>query len=208
MQTPKALLFDIGNVVIDVDFERVARAFAAASGSSWQTLLQKFQPDAAYQAHERGEIGWAEYCDHLRRLLDLELDDRTLAEGWNAVFVGPCEGIEEVLTQLPDSVRRFAFSNTNATHRDYFQVRYHDLLAHFEVVYCSHQLGLRKPDPLAFTQVMAAMRLPAEQILFFDDSPENVRAARGVGMSATQIRSPQDTRDALERTGLLRRTDD
>jgi putative hydrolase of the HAD superfamily len=51
-----ALLFDLGGVVIDIDLGRAFTRWAAAAGTTVETIRSRFTFDAAYERHERGEI--------------------------------------------------------------------------------------------------------------------------------------------------------
>ena len=203
MSAPQALLFDVGNVLIDIDFEKAAQSWAQADNRDWRSIMERFRPDRAYEAHERGEIDWATYCVHLRDGLGLKLDDQVLAAGWNTIFRGPCDGIESLLSQVPEGVERYGFSNTNAVHHNFWSTRYAQIFEPFTDVYCSHLIGHRKPDPKAFNTVLEHMGLAAEHVLFFDDAAENIQAASALGIQAVHVGSPQDTRDGLVRAGLL-----
>ena len=84
----KALLFDLGGVLIDIDFERTFRAWEALTPLSVEQIRERFYFDEAYQQHERGQIDLATYCAHLRQTLQLEGSDAQIAAGWNALFIG------------------------------------------------------------------------------------------------------------------------
>ncbi len=77
-----------------------------------------------------------------------------------------------------------------------------DVLGHFEDVFVSSTIGLRKPDPAAFDHVVRAIRLPAQRIVFFDDLIENVEAARSCGLRAVHVRSIDDVPGALAALGI------
>ena len=68
----KALLFDLGGVLIDIDFKRALRVWAPFSSISFEELAEVFQHDIAYQRHETGEMGTTEYFNSLRSSLRLE----------------------------------------------------------------------------------------------------------------------------------------
>jgi len=183
----EAVLFDLGGVLIDIDFGRVFAHWGRACGRSAADLAGRFVMDGGYVAHERGEIDFAGYCGHLRRGLAVDLDDAALLAGWNDIFIGVVPGIETVLA---DAARRwplYGFSNTNTVHHDLWSIRYASALAPLRHLYCSHALGARKPDPAAFRQVAGHIGLEPASILFFDDTAENVTGAMAVGMRARLI---------------------
>ena len=68
----QALLFDLGGVLIDIDFRRALRNWAAISSLSFEELQEAFHHDLPYQRHETGELGAKEYFDCLRVRLKLD----------------------------------------------------------------------------------------------------------------------------------------
>ena len=198
-----ALLFDLGGVVIQIDFDRAIRAWAEAGGVPASQVHARFSLDAGYEAHERGEIEPAAYCVHLRQTLGLALADEHLLSGWNQIFVGEVPEVGALLAKLAPSLPLYAFSNTNAAHRTFWQVRYASILEPFSQIFCSCDLGTRKPSPAAFLEVAGRIELAAERIVFFDDHPDNVRGAREAGLRAHEVHSAEDIRAALRREGVV-----
>ena len=197
-----ALLFDLGGVVIDVDFGRVFQAWAEAARVPAAEIAARFAFDECYEAHERGEMGPDEYCTHLRSALGVALADDELLAGWNRIFVAPVAGMQELLEQLAKSYPLYVFSNTNRAHVAYWQPRYGGLLTAFSGVYCSCDIGVRKPDPAAFLEVARRIGVEPQRIAFFDDSPVNVAGASKAGLHACEVHSAADVRDALRALGV------
>ena len=198
-----ALLFDLGGVVIQIDFARAIQAWAEAGGVPAAQVHARFSLDAGYEAHERGEIEPAAYCAHLRQTLGLELPDEHLLFGWNRIFVGEVPQVGALLAHLAKSYPLYAFSNTNVAHRRFWQVRYATLLAPFSQIFCSCDLGTRKPSPAAFLEVASRMQTAPARIVFFDDDPDNVRGAREAGLRAHEVHSADDIRAALSLEGVV-----
>ncbi len=192
-----ALLFDVGNVLVQVDFMRVFRHWADRSRSPVEALLDRFSPDVAYERHERGEIDAAAYFDSLRESLDLTLGDEEIATGWNMVFVDEVPGIRDVLASAARHAPLYAFSNTNDTHYLEWSTRFSDLLEPFEEIFASCRIARRKPEREAYELVARRIGVPIEEIVFFDDSHENVVGARDAGMRAVQVESAEDVRMTL-----------
>lgn len=198
----QALLFDLGGVLIDIDFRRVTARWAAHAGIDEAALPPdlrgRLTQDPLYAAYECGRIGTGAFFDHLRRLLGLPLTDAQLLDGWNAVLVGERAGIRDILADAASRHPLFLFSNTNAAHHAIWTDAYAEMLAPFTHQFVSHTLGLRKPDAPAFLAVARALGLPPESILFFDDTPENVHGAAAIGMPARLVRGSGDIAAALD----------
>jgi glucose-1-phosphatase len=197
-----ALLFDLGRVVLDLDFNRTLAFWAGHAGCEPASLRERFLRDELYQRHEKGEISDEAFFAGLRSSLGIELSDTQFVEGWNATFVGEMPDINQLLARAAKRLPLYAFSNTNAPHVAYFSGQYAEVLSHFREIFVSSSIGLRKPDAEAYDHVVRAIGVPAERIVFFDDLAENIRGARECGLKAVLVNSPDDVARALEALGI------
>jgi putative hydrolase of the HAD superfamily len=197
-----ALLFDLGRVVLDIDFSRTLHHWARHAGCEPVLLGQRFRREELYNRHEKGEISDEAFFAGLRSSLGVELSDAQFVDGWNAIFVGEMAGIRPLLARAAKRLPLYAFSNTNATHGAYFSAQYAEVLGHFRQIFLSSTIGLRKPDAEAYDHVVQAIGVPAERIVFFDDLDENVRGARERGLKAVRVTSSDDVAGALEALGI------
>lgn len=200
-----AWLFDLGNVVVGIDFERALAHWAAASGAKLAELRERFHFDESYERHERGQIEGSQYFASLRSMLDIDLTEAQMAAGWNAIYTGSIADVTELLPALATARPLYAFTNTNVTHHAAWSQLYAHELRSFRKVFLSSSLGLRKPEPEAFAAVADEIGVSLERILFFDDTEENVLGARAVGMQAVQVNSAADVVRAV--TPYLKATD-
>jgi putative hydrolase of the HAD superfamily len=197
-----ALLFDLGRVVIDIDFSKALGCWAAHAGCTPSEIAVRFVRDEAYRRHEVGAISDEEYFESLRTSLRIGISDAAFLEGWNAIFAGEMPGIAPLLSRAGAQLPLHAFSNTNAAHVAHFSTAYADILTHFKTVFLSSTIGLRKPDAAAFDHVVKVIGAPAERIVFFDDLAENIGGARASGLRAVHVKSSQDVADALAALGI------
>jgi putative hydrolase of the HAD superfamily len=193
----EALLFDLGNVIVDVDFARVTRRWAEYAGCEAALIAERYKPDEAYRKHERGLIGDAEYFQALRATLGIDITDAQFLDGWNALFDGMYPGAQEWIAPTCARMPSYVFSNTNPSHETFFRTTYAEALRPFRKVFTSNAIGLRKPDRVAFEHVAREIGVPPPRILFFDDALANVEGARASGLQAVHVRSNEDTLDAL-----------
>jgi len=201
----QALLFDLGGVLIEIDFERVFLNWARYSPLAADEIRARFSVDTAYQRHERGEMDGAAYFAHLRRRLLLDATDAEIVAGWNAVFVGRIHQTLGLIGRLRASLPCFCFTNTNPTHQAAWSRDYPELGALFEEVFVSSELGMRKPEREAFEAVVHRMGFPPSGILFFDDLAQNVEGARTLGMQAVLVTGPADIQRAVMEIGARSR---
>jgi glucose-1-phosphatase len=198
----RALMFDLGGVLIEVDFGRVMRAWAAAAGCDPVVLGQRFTFDEAYRQHERGELDACRYFASLRSSLGLHISDQEFAAGWNDIYPGIVDGMPALLAAAGQHHPLYAFTNSNPTHQREWSKRFARELSAFRSVFVSSELGLRKPDPAAFAAVAGRAGFQAREILFFDDTAENITGAQAAGMQAVLVRSSRDVRSALHELGI------
>lgn len=197
-----ALLFDLGRVVLDLDFNRTLRAWAEHAACEPAQLAGKFLRDELYQRHERGEISDESFFAGLRSALGVELSDEQLIEGWNAIFIGEMPGMNQLLARAARRLPLYAFSNTNAAHVAHFSSQFAEVLGHFRQIFLSSTIGLRKPDAEAYDHVVQSIGVPAERIVFFDDLAENIEGARECGLKTVLVTSPEDVAKALDALGI------
>src|SRR5262245_31494305 len=188
-----ALLFDLGRVVLDIDFSRAIACWARHAGCEPEAIVARYVRDnEAYRRHEIGQISDEAYFASLRTSLGIGISDAPFLEGWNAIFAGEMPDIAQLLPRAAKHMPLYVFSNTNRPHVEYFSKEYAGLLGHFEELYLSSSIGLRKPDGKAFDHVVKEIGVPAERIVFFDDLQENVEGARARGLTAVHVTSIED----------------
>jgi glucose-1-phosphatase len=198
LDSADALLFDLGGVVIEIDFNRAFARWAAHSQHRLDIIKAKFSFDCFYKRHERGEIGASEYFASLRASLGIDLSDTQFVDGWNAIYVREIPGIATLLQRAKSKMPLYAFTNSNPTHQHVWSKRFAAVLSLFHTVFVSSELGKRKPEPEAFHAIAAAIGVKVPRIVFFDDSLENVEGARAIGLRAVHVRSPADIEESLQ----------
>jgi len=196
-RTVDALLFDLGGVVLEVDFERVFKHWATTNNVPIEHIKQRFAMDEAYQQHERGLISGSEYFAHLRSSLGLSADDVTMTAGWNAIFGNEIDLALDAIDQVSDRYPCYGFTNTNAVHQEYWEREHPRIRQSFNQVFVSSEMGLRKPDLQSFEHILDETSTKAGAMLFFDDTAENIEGALRAGLQAIQVSSAADVVKAL-----------
>jgi HAD superfamily hydrolase (TIGR01509 family) len=196
------LLFDIGRVVLDIDFNKVMTNWAGHAGCTPAELASRFVVDDSFKHHEVGRIDDAAFFHNLRTSLGIGISDEQFLEGWNAIFAGEMPGIAPLLANAGKRMPLYAFSNTNPAHVAHFSRAYSDVLGHFREMFLSSTIGLRKPDAEAYDHVVKAIGVPASRILFFDDVAANIEGARARGLAAVHVTSTDDVAKALTALGI------
>ncbi len=193
-----ALLFDLGGVVIEIDFDRVFSKWALYSNQNLETIKSRFSFDSYYERHERGEIEASEYFASLRRSLGIDITDEEFIAGWNSIYVGEISGVATVLSNVKEKLPIYAFTNSNSTHQLEWSKKFRHVLNLFRNVFVSSEMGKRKPESAAFKTISREIGVKPEYILFFDDSLENIAGAKKIGMQAVHVKSLDDIEISLK----------
>lgn len=195
-----ALLFDIGGVVIDIDFDRAFSHWSLYSNQDHETIKSGFVFDSYYERHERGKIDASEYFASLRRSLGINIRDEEVMAGWNSIWVGEISGVVNLLIDMKEKLPIYAFTNSNFTHQSIWSEMFRDILAIFRKVFVSCEMGMRKPESEAFEAISREIGVRPEHIIFFDDSLENISGAKKIGMQAVHITSFEDILKGLHKS--------
>lgn len=201
--TVDALLFDLGGVIIDIDFDKTFAAWAQLSPMTFAEIRSQMSMDEPYRQHECGQIESAVYFQHLRERFKLDATDEQIEAGWNEIFVGEFTQTTDAILAVCNQIPCFAFSNTNLSHQRAWASRYARALTAFKDVFTSAELGIRKPDRAAFEAVAHQMGIELSRIVFFDDSAENIAGAHAVGMQTVFVSTPDDVINALRLCKLI-----
>ena len=184
----KAIIFDVGNVLIHFDAVRAARRFSREAKVPFEKVWRHFFISRVEKAYTRGEISTREFFNHARLAFGSSMDFKMFARLWNDIF-WENRGIRPILRRLAKHYPLYLISNTNELHFDYLRRKFRGVFRYFKQTFPSHEMGRRKPDPRIYWRVLRAVKLRPEEAVFIDDMPRFVRAARRVGMKGVQYRS-------------------
>jgi glucose-1-phosphatase len=190
MATPAThVLFDLGNVVFRIHFDRCFRLWSVGTALPSAQLLEAFHQDPMYMKHERNEITGREYFEHINKALKGKLSYEQFVNGWSSVFGDPVKETIEFM-QLNPQLKFYALTNSNVLHREKWQQIYANELKHFQKIYCSSQIGCRKPEAKAFQLIVDELEVQSDQIVFVDDLLENIEGAKAVGLQGVHFQEP------------------
>lgn len=197
----KAIIFDLGNVLIHFDAHRSAKRFARHTKVSVEKVWKHFFTSRVEKSYTRGRISSREFFNHARKAFRSTIDFVTFSEFWNDIF-WENRGIRPLLQKLSRRYPLYLISNTNALHFNHVTRQFPHIFRHFKKTFPSHRMGHRKPDPRIFWKVLKAIRLRPEETLFIDDMPDFVEAARKVGMKGIRFRSNAELKRELRKLGI------
>jgi|SRR5688572_23291298 len=197
----EALLFDLGKVLVDFDFELGMNRFAARTSLPAEEFKAIILEQTWVRRYEHGHISSVEYHRYLRDSGKLDMSIHEFHEAWSAVFLPDPIVPETLLARLKTRYPLILVSNTNESHAE-FIARNYQVLDYFDHKIFSHEVGSMKPDRRIYEEAIAAAGKPPEALFFTDDRPENVESAAKLGINAHQFQSVAGLVDALRKHGV------
>ena len=187
-----AIIFDIGNVIIDIDYEAVATAFRQIAVVDFSPIVSYKHQAYFFDQFEKGEITVAAFRTALRPYLKPTTTDAEIDHAWNAIFTAFPTVKFEWLLSLKSQYRTFALSNINEIHLtfidDYLRQQFCTRLCdYFHHAYYSHEMGYRKPEPEIYELLLQQEQLKPSSCLFIDDKAENIAAAAQLGLQVLHL---------------------
>ena len=196
--TPRALIFDLGNVVIDYSFDETFKTWGRIFSRDPREIRRLFPFDRAFERLERGEVSAEDYRQHISSALGLSFTERTLNAGWNAIYLGLKPGMVDLLRFLEKRFRLVALTNTTNLHVPFWKQKFREELAVFERIFCSSEIGARKPEAGAYQIVLDYLEAAPEDTAFFDDNAAFIRGAEELGIRSFLVSSADEVRAGLK----------
>ena len=195
-------LFDLGNTVIKLAYERVLENICKDASASRDELVELFEKPGSYRDLERGAITFAEFYDFLCDRAGYRGSPAEFRRIWSDFFDGPIPGIEELLERVRERYRVAFLSNSNEVHAEVIPRQYAALFRKDDRFIFSHRFQCAKPDPELFQRALEVIGALPQQTVFVDDLLENVLAARALGLRAFQFHDSATLLRELVNDGL------
>ena len=196
---PKALILDLGNVLIFHDNDTLYRELAAASGTTTEAVMAALRSDAGQRMNVTDGPPELVY-EIVAPAIGFPGGPEKFAAIWNGIF-RPNQPIVPVIEALHGRIPLFVLSNTNAMHMAYIRPRL-PILERFDAVLTSHELGLVKPDAAIFQAALVRAGVAPDEAAFFDDMPAYVDAARRAGLQGFVFSTVEQFVEDLTSLGL------
>ncbi len=193
MQECSAVIFDLGGVLLDINYQATEKALRGLLGPRSDQYYLQTQQSPLFDDFETGRIEPHHFHQGLCELAGITLSSTAITEAWNAMLGRMPQARMAFVQKVAARRRVFLLSNTNAIHKAAFdQIIAADLPGQpfdefFEAAYYSHLIGLRKPDPAIYRYVTDRHGLDPARTLFIDDNPSNVEGARLAGLQAFHL---------------------
>jgi len=197
----RAILFDIGRVLVGVDVSRVSGGLTAGPSLSPSELWFALENDPRWPDWQEGRISPRDWYLHVSQRLCVALSFEQFAEVWNRAIAPEPIQDDAFLERLAKRYRLALLSNTDPIHVAHLESTF-AFFRLFPVRIYSCTVGARKPNPLIYREALRACKVPASQAVYIDDIPAYVQAARVLGISGIHFQSKEQLLGDLQSLGI------
>lgn len=190
------IVFDLGGVIINIDFDLTTQAFANLADISFEEASKKMEEFQFYDKYEKGELTDSAFRDYVREALNVDKGDAFIDNAWNALLQDiPIERVE-LIKKLGKDFNLYLLSNTSNIHVKGVNAILKETTGHnnlnelFKKVYLSYEMGLRKPGVEIYHALAKDAGLDPEKTVFIDDNKENALGASKAGWHHIHLQSP------------------
>jgi len=184
----KNIIFDLGGVLMNIDYDRTTSAFLKLGVTDFKEMYSQVSANKVFEKFETGHISEDHFYDHMANKGSKPLNPLQVRDAWNAMILDFRLESFQFLKTLKTKYNLYLLSNTNVIHKSAFEKIYiqqtglTSIDIFFTKTYYSHILGLRKPNSNIFEFVLEDAGLVPEETLFIDDSSGNVITAKKSGI--------------------------
>lgn len=196
----KAVIFDLGRVLVDFDFKRGYRQLEGLCPYAAADIPKRLAGTGLVEAFESGRIEPRAFVAEIAAVLSLDIDYERFCGVWSSIFT---EALipESMLEGLKARYRLVLMSNTNAIHFEMLR-RSYPLLRHFHHLVLSFEVGAMKPRPEIYRAALERAGCAPGECFYTDDIAEYVEAGRRMGIDAVQFQSVAQLEEQLQQRGI------
>ena len=202
------IIFDLGGVIIDIDYDRPVKELAKLGIHGIESIFSVAEPDPMYHRYETGKIDTETFFMYLKNKSQLNLSFSEIRTAWDSILTGLEKEKIHRLQLLKEKYNVFLLSNINESHiegvelifQSYFPEQH--LEDYMHQVYYSCRIGKRKPDVDTFQFILKDQHIVHSSTIMIDDSKDNIKGAALAGLHTYHI-SPLEGRSFYTITDQL-----
>ena len=203
MKEIKSIIFDLGGVILNLDYSKTAIEFKKIGVLHFKKLYSQKKQTLLFDDFEKGKIKPEEFISSLKNSENLKIKEIDFINAWNAMLLKiPIEKLK-FINGLKKDYKIFLLSNTNEIHIKKFEedLKKNNMLKKFyncfDKIYYSSRMGKRKPEKSCFNQVLEENGLIAENTLFIDDSIQHIEGAKKAGIKTFHLEKNKSILDLV-----------
>jgi putative hydrolase of the HAD superfamily len=187
----KAIIFDLGNVLIDFDHNIAAEKISKFTHKTPQEIFDLFFDSELTALFEEGRLKPQEFFLKVREALNLKLDYNEFVPIWNEIFFLSEKNrrVYNLAKLLKSHYTIALLSNINILHFDYLKKKF-PVFDAFHHIITSFEIGFRKPHPLIYKKILEILKVAACDVAYTDDRLELVEKAQGLGIKSFHFQDP------------------
>lgn len=195
------IFFDLGNVLLNLDFDASIRAFQKLGLNSSVVNNQHAYADPVFYELETGKISPEDFRKEVREILqNTDATDKQIDDAWSAMVLDIPAPRIQILQKLSLNYNIYLFSNTNKIHIDRlfqsFKAEHGiDFPSLFKTAFYSHDIQDRKPEISSFEKVIELSGVNPAESLFVDDLEKNIRAGEKAGFNSIWLKEGMEMTD-------------
>ncbi len=197
----KAIIFDLGRVIIPFDFQRGYRALESLCRIPAAEIPTRIRASGLVPQFETGLIEPDAFVQRLGEALDTPLNREQFREIWNSIFLDETYIPAAMIEGLHRRYRTVLLSNTNVIHFEGLKDKLPQL-QHFDAFVLSYEVKAMKPQSEIYAAAVKAAGCEPGECFFTDDIAEYVEAACRFGIDAVQFESLEQIQRELHRRGV------
>ncbi len=198
----KTVIFDLGNVIVPLDFPAGYRAISERCGIASEDVPKRISQTDLVGRLESGQIADSDFIRELSALLGLSCSEAEFRRLWSSIFPPHTLIPESLVTGLKKNHRLLLLSNTNAIHFEMIWENY-PLVRHMHDFVLSHKVGAMKPSEKIYEAALALADCKPEECFFTDDIPAYVEGAKRHGIDAVQFTGFDALVSEFDRRGVV-----
>jgi glucose-1-phosphatase len=210
LKTIKNIIFDLGGVIINLDYALTIYEFNRLSEIPFESIYTQAKQNELFNEFETGKIHESVFFESLQNAIRYKGPTENLIHAWNAMLLDVPQKRLDFLIDIKLHYKTFLLSNTNETHIEAFEKELYlrngvkNFSDYFDKMYYSCRINMRKPDREIFEFVLADNKLLPEETIFIDDSIQHVKAAGDCGINAYLLSKPNDIIHLFNELNLLK----
>lgn len=199
----KAIIFDLGGVLVDFDHYRAAGEMSRFTKKSAEEIFALFFDSALTGLFEEGRVSPEKFFLKVREILDLQLDYDKFVPIWNEIFfLSPKnQEVYKLAKSLKEDYKIALLSNINVLHFEYLKKNF-SIFDVFHNIIISCEIGFRKPHPVIYKKTLEALEVSPKQVFYTDDRAELIQGALKLGINGFVFRDIGQLKKDFFKTGI------
>ena len=188
MGSVKNIIFDLGGVLLNIDYDKTFAAFKALGVANIEQMYSQHHASELFAKLETGRVSENDFHTTVQKYIPGKVSNEQIDQAWNAMILNFRVECLATLEKLAKDHKLFLLSNTNSIHLRYFQkVFTRDtgkplLDRYFSKSWYSNIIGMRKPDKEVYEFVLQEEDMDPAETFFIDDTKENIDTAVNMGI--------------------------